>query len=201
LKAMNCDRARTEIFGPAEPALAARRHVEACELCQVWLDDARLIQALRAEPIPEPSAGFVDRALQRASQPRPARFAHPALAAAAAVLLAVAAVVAVVMPGERVTEVRPVVESPILAPRIVNVVIDAKDDRPGTLLRIELTEDLELEGFANQQSMEWRTDLTRGRNLLALPVRSKAGRGGDIHVALRYADRPGTELRIAVNPG
>lgn len=147
-----------------------------------------------ALPVPEPSAGFIDRAL-RAAQSRRVPHAPPAgLAAAAAVLLTTAvALLAALTDTPRAGSVPEI--------RVVNVIIEARVARTDALVTIELAEGLELEGFAEQRRIEWRTDLLQGRNLLALPVRSRSGAHGDIRVALSYDGTQSTQLTIPVSAG
>jgi hypothetical protein len=86
-------------------------------------------------------------------------------------------------------------------PRIINVVISASDRREYATLTIRLADDLELDGYEGLSVISWQTDLEQGRNLLALPVRSKIGRGGEIWIALAYSGSVETELRIQVDAG
>ncbi len=197
---MNCNRLRAELTerGLGSVAERHRDHLDGCELCRLWLEDRRLIQAL-ATPVPEPSPGFEDRAIRRAVSASPRRLRQPAAAAAA--VLALAASLAAWLAGHGPD--RPGAADPVLAvaPRVINVVIDTKDHRQDALLTIELAEDLELEGYAGQHLIEWRADLAKGRHLLALPVRMKTGVGGEIRIALTHGGSTPTRVRIPVGAG
>jgi hypothetical protein len=205
---MNCNDIRTEIAARGlDAGLHLTEHVAACDLCRAWLDDHRLRLALEALPVPEPSPGFVDRVLQAATGSVEAtgsvqrtgagvRSAPPAgLAAAAAVLLTVAVALLATLGG------RGAPDGAEIHTQIVNVVIEARADRADALFTVELTEGLELDGFGEQRRVEWHGQLLRGRNLLALPVRGRAGTTGDIRVSLSYDGVAGTELRIPVGTG
>lgn len=190
---MNCIETRTNIVSSrnrADPI--ALEHVDECPLCQAWYADHRLATALRDLPIPEPSPGFIDRALRQAALGRAPRAPSAWLSAAAAVLLSAGVMLLAVVGTPKMDP---------LDTRIVNVIIEARDHRSNALVVVELTDDLELEGFTGERHIEWHTDLARGRNLLALPVRSRSGRGGDIRVALHYDDGQRTEVRIPVRAG
>jgi hypothetical protein len=190
---MNCNQIRADV---REKGLQADAgvidHLDRCPLCRAWYADHRLAMALQALPVPEPSPGFVDRALRNAALGRPQRAPSAWLSAAAAILLTVAVALLALVSTPRSAE---------LDTRIVNVVIEARDNRTNALVVIDLADDLELEGFAGERRIEWHTDLARGRNLLTLPVRSRSGRGGDIRVALHYDDGQRTEVRIPVRAG
>lgn len=112
---------------------------------------------------------------------------------AATLLIAVAGWIAwLALPGSGPSEVQP-------EPRVLHVVIDAKEHRQGALVTLDLSEEVELEGFGDQRHIEWRTDLAKGRNLLKLPVKVTPGRqSGEIKVALSYNGDGGAEMRIPV---
>jgi hypothetical protein len=216
---MNCNDIRTEIATrgvDARPLLA--EHVAGCDLCRAWLDDHRLRLALVALPVPEPSPGFVDRVLQAATGPAAsagvasagsveattptqgtwpgvASAPRPGLEDAAAVLVTVTVALLALVGGRGAPDMAE------MRTQIVNVVIEAGSDRADALLTVELTEGLELDGFGEQRRVEWHAELIRGRNLLALPVRGRAGTAGDIRVSLSYDGVPGTEIRIPVGTG
>jgi hypothetical protein len=190
---MNCIETRTDIVAGGDPTDAGIvEHLNGCPLCRAWHSDHRLATALRDLPVAEPSPGFIDLAFHRAARAHVRRAPSAWLSAAAAVLVTVA-VALLAFTGV------PPADAPDI--RIVNVVIEAREHRSNALVVIELADDLELEGFTGERHIEWHTDLARGRNLLALPVRSLSGRGGDIRVALRYDDGQRTEVRIPVRAG
>ncbi|MFU8815640.1 MAG: hypothetical protein ACNA7W_09855 [Pseudomonadales bacterium] len=163
--------------------------------------------ALAAEPVPEPSDGFVDRVLASAVAAQPRRrwrarwVAAAGVAMAASVALAVTAILTVTMGLRDAVPVETLQASHHGEPRIINVVISATDRRQDATLTIRLAEDLELDGYAGLNLIQWQTDLEQGRNLLALPVRSKTGSGGEIWIALAYNGAAEKEMRIVVDAG
>lgn len=201
---MTCNRIRAELalLGYSDsPGPAQRAHLARCELCRRWHEDWKLGTALAAQPVPAPSAGFADRALARAARQGDGRHTvarRGSLAAAAAVLLMVTGIIA--LSGGPVSGPdAPPGTAPVS--RLVNVVIDAKDDRSDARVTVEITGNLELEGYGGQRLIEWQTDLRKGRNLLALPVRVKEGASGDLRVALSYHGGTRKEMHIPVRSG
>ena len=205
---MNCDQHRIRIqargYRHDRVDAAEQQHLDECELCRNWYRDAVLKAILERQPVPKPTAGFVERALREATgvANTAARTRRQAVARslAAALLLTIGGFL-VAMLAVREGESANDSGTRLAGHRIVNVIIDAKGPREDATLTIQLAEDLELEGFADQHLIEWQTDLAKGRNLLALPVRSKTGAGGDIRVALSYDGELRKEMRIPLSAG
>jgi predicted anti-sigma-YlaC factor YlaD len=205
---MNCNDIRSSVTAQGFQAdrldAASREHLADCDLCRAWYRDEVLRLALTSLRVPSPNAGFEDRAIERAvaahgGARRPARH----WAAAAALALVVSAVVTVAT-GVRDTSA-PMQEEVVAAPQptyqMINVVIDSSTRRDDATLTIRLAEDLELEGYAGLHTIEWQTDIEQGRNLLALPVRTKTSGGGEIWIALSYGGANEAEMRIQVDAG
>jgi hypothetical protein len=204
---MNCNQIRTAVstqgFRVDRLNATTQEHLERCELCSAWQRDETLRLALAGLRVPEPSAGFADRVLERAVTQRVAAPARRGWAAAAAVAIAVSGILTVGL-GLRELPTAQMPDTVVAAPashRVINVVINAASRRDDATVTIRLAEDLELEGYAGLHTIEWQTDLEQGRNLLALPVRSKTGAGGDIWVAFSYGGSKEKSMRIQVDAG
>jgi hypothetical protein len=202
---MNCNHHRDTIraLGYRDDQLDAtsREHLDACELCRAWYREDLLQAALAAQPVPDPSAGFVDRVLANAVSAAPAQHRPTRRNWAAAAVFAVAVTGTFITFGLRESPLEEMSQVAQREARVVNVVIDASDRREDATLTIRLAEDLELEGYAGLHVIEFQTDLERGRNLLALPVRSKTGAGGEIWIALSHDGGNEKTMRIHVNAG
>ena len=59
-------------------------------------------------------------------------------------------------------------------------------EQDGATVTIELADNLELTGFPNERRIEWQTDLSQGKNLLALPLTLTSATESHFHVALSY---------------
>lgn len=78
----------------------------------------------------------------------------------------------------------------------IRIVIYSKEDRDKAELSIELAEDLELEGYAGKQRLAWNTKLSKGKNVLTIPVLVR-NKGGEVRVTSHFGDAS-HEVKIQV---
>ena len=156
-------------------------HLQDCAACR---EDFRctldMIDMLKDIPVAPASAGFVDRALSNATRSRPATAGSrikPLAAGIAASLFALALTFTlvkeslppradIVLIGGEVKTIRVAIES-----------ARAIDDIEMT---IDVSDNLEIEGYADQRVISWTTRLAPGVNLIRLPVSAIAGGDGEI---------------------
>jgi hypothetical protein len=158
----------------------------------------KLRAALRDMPVPEPRAGFVDRVLARAVAAAPARAPHGFRAglrrhatwwaAAAGALAATLAFVALLwvksgMPGE------PTLVLALHESREVPLVINSERELDGATIRIVVSGSVALDGYGEQNEVEWQTTLTPGANLLSLPVVARETGDGRIVAEIEHQGR------------
>ena len=155
-------------------------------------------------PVPEPRAGFVDRAIANAtagaSAPAPRGF-RAALrrratwwAAAAGAFAATIAFVALIWiksgtPGE------PSLVLTLHESREVPLVIESERELDGATIRIHVSGSVALDGYGQQDEVEWQTTLTRGANLLSLPVIAREPGEGRIVAEIEHQ---GKTRRVSV---
>lgn len=165
-------------------------------------DDRRIIEALQRLPVPEPRPGFVDRALTKATQRSTRPSVWPAFlnhaetwaGVAAGALLAVGVCFAVWRAPD-VSEPPPI-RLAVNEVRQIEVLIDAERDLPDANIRVAAAGGIELEGFDNQQQVNWHATLHRGRNLLSLPVVARDAGDG---VLLAVIEHAGKRRSVTVN--
>jgi hypothetical protein len=163
--------------------------------------DENLRLALRGMPVPEPRPGFEDRVLANAVRGRaPARRFGPALrrhatwwAAGAGALAATLAWVVLIWvksgaPGE------PTLVLSLNESREVPLVIDSERELDDATIRIYVTGSVALNGYP-QQEVEWQATLTRGANLLSLPVIARETGDGRIVAEIEHQ---GKTRRVSV---
>ena len=197
---MKCERAIDVLLNEHATAEAAEidfatEHLRQCEDCQSALTALEMLEDTRTLPIPGPSGGAFERAMQRATHvshavgSAPGRFALGMVAGAA---LAAAASVAVFIllpqtPG-------PVVEAPpqiVLArdeARPVSISLDSAQALEDAEIHLSLTGQVGLQGFEGQNELRWRTNLDAGANQLTLPLVSLGAGGGQVLVEVRHAN-------------
>jgi len=180
----------------ASAARALEEHAAACTACGPVLVRARRIEAaLRAQPVPEPSAEFFATALRRAREaPRaaPGRRRVHALAGLGGALAA--GLVAVVVMGLwRDAAVTPAGELSIVSMtvserRTVNLVFAAEMALDEVSLTLELPPGVEIQGYSGRRELGMRTRLAAGNNVLALPLIAVGAGGGPLVAHLTHGD-------------
>lgn len=173
-------------------------------------DFQSLRQALRRMPSPEPRAGFVERALDRAvaqSQDQQTGSVPGGLRnfatrwetwAGAALGGAVAAALTFML--LRTVDTTAVSPQPQLAltlheARNVDVLIDSERELKGATIRIAASGSIALDGFEDERQADWQADLERGSNLLSLPVVARAAGKGRLVAIVEFEGRT---QRVAV---
>lgn len=205
---MQCNEARQRLEnpGPTQNALAAdselEQHLQGCEHCRDYARELQVVALLAELPIREPLPGMEARVMQHAlgrfrSTPGGVH-ARWALATAASVILAVVVTLQFYPAGggQVPAAVPAAATSGALQPAAVRVVpgqthnVDirlssarALDD---VLIKVELDDNLALEGYRNVHNLEWRASLKRGINRLSLPVRLLQDRSGKITVTVEH---------------
>lgn len=166
------------------------------------VDEQQLVLALRGLPAPEPRPGFVDRAIGNAvsSRGRTSIFAHilsswetwvgAVVGAAAATLLTLG-----LLRSPMLSAGQPVALS-INEVRNIDVVIDSERELSDAKIRVALIGGLELDGFENEQQLDWTADLRRGPNVLTLPVLARASGNG---VLIAMIEHGGEQRSVTVN--
>ena len=152
-------------------------HLNSCDLCRQALADMQVKHQLAQLQAPELDQPTQQRLLRRAAAGRP-RIAMPAVAMAAVLLLSVA-----------ITSLYTGKESPGPDAAVtqawrteIRLVVHSDVDVSDAELSITLAENLELDGFPDQQQLAWRTSLKKGKNLLVLPLRGIHGIGSNFEL-------------------
>jgi hypothetical protein len=172
-------------------------------------DFQTLRQALRRMPTPEPRAGFVERALVRATaQQRTEQASLPARLrrflsrwetwAGAALGAAAAAAMTLILlrPVDTTESSRPQLALTLHETRNIDVLIDSERELKGATIRIAATGSIALDGFDDEQHIDWQADLERGSNLLSLPVVARAAGRGRLVAVIEH---DGRTRRVAID--
>ena len=172
-------------------------------------DDFQTLRlALRRMPTPEARVGFVERALARAAVPqRVAQASLPARlrrfmsrwetwAGAALGAAATAAVTFMLLrPVDSTVGPQPRLALTLHETRNVDVLIDSERELKGATIRIAATGSIALDGFDDEQHVDWQADLERGSNLLSLPVVARTAGKGQLIAVIEH---DGRTRRVAV---
>jgi len=79
--------------------------------------------------------------------------------------------------------------------RNVDVLIDSERELKGATIRIAATGSIALDGFDDEQHVDWQADLERGSNLLSLPVVARTAGKGQLIAVIEH---DGRTRRVAV---
>ena len=194
---MNCPDIRQRIRDavqqdrPMDHDEAVFQHLRHCELCRSAYNDAMLVRALREMPVPEPPDDFAARAIRRAvSKNRTQRIRSFIGMSAAALLIIVAGGVFLHGYPDFFKHPDPLSDNGIVASsgieQTVRVMIEAMESRQNATLAIDLGDNIALKNFPGYRQLTWQTDLTRGRNLLELPLVLQENADGYVNIRYRY---------------
>lgn len=149
----------------------AEQHLAGCGDCRQQLAQIQTLRhALRGLPVPPPSADFTQRVLQATYRPRRRQQALlGGLITAMAASLVIWVSVTVMQPTRSPTGINDIVMA-VSETREVKLVFNAPEHFPKVTLRLELSGNIELTGYAGQRDLEWQTALKKGSNTLVLPI-------------------------------
>jgi hypothetical protein len=158
----------------------------------------KLREGLRAMPVPPPRADFIDRALSNATTTQPgqettglrAALRRPSTwwAAGVGALAATLACVAVFLARPEVKR-GPLLSLALHESREVPFVIDSERDLADATIRLYVTGSVALDGYEGQHEIEWQVSLTKGSNLLSLPVLAREPGEGLVVAEIEHEGR------------
>ena len=173
-------------------------HFELCNECAEKLQQEQQFRLLlknlnKDAPVPASSAGFVDRALRTAALQN--NTVHHAshrqgfIKGFGSALVAGLAlwVVAVLLPplNKDSSPDLPAVGGNVLTVSLqestdIKLAFHSLKEVQNATIRISLSDNIELEGYQNQQTLEWKTNLVAGDNVLILPIKALKPHQGKI---------------------
>jgi len=176
---MKCDDVQSLLIdgcgaGNAAARREAMEHLVECESCRDAQLAAGMLRAERGRPIPPPPPGALERAIAAA-------------AAAIAWALLVPGYTPTIPELEAATT--PQVTLALYEPHDVNIAVDTPSPLADAEIRVVLTGAIELDGFANQRELRWRTNLDAGANQLTLPIIATGTGGGQLLVEVHHGQK------------
>ena len=164
-------------------------HQQSCHRCNESYQSAMKIRTLLADmPVPPPSEGFFERALNVATQESEPEKGKSEISKAVYGAVAAGLAVWFIAAGEIFTkpvDTQDYAESfyKVMVNNEVNtikVAIDSEHELDEVQISIELTDNLELAGFANRTAINWNARLKKGINVIKLPISGLASGDGEI---------------------
>lgn len=204
---MNCTQARAlleaRLDGEAAGSAELDAHLAECARCRALAEESdQLRRSLAALPVKGPRPGFADRVLAEATAGR-RRSRHrvwPWSAVAASLVAGLALGVLLggqYWPGNGVPQnaVQLVAGS---GAQPVKLVFDAPRALSGVELTLQVEGQLEIDGYAGERTLSWRTNLDAGKNLLTLPMLPTGTGEGEVIARLRHDGMERT-YRVRIN--
>jgi hypothetical protein len=222
----NCIDAYMDGELPQDARAALDLHVSGCAACgALRAHELRLQRALKAQPVVEPGADALERALSIAAHTGARRTGvrrNVGIGAALAAGLAVVAVIGSLRQPAPVTSAPaqlasvpapvPAATPAAVAPesrvtltrtqtRTIQLVFGTRAELNDARLILSLPPGVELAGRSGQREVRWRTSLQRGNNVLPLELVVREGTGGEIVARLEHGSRHKTfRVRVTVDP-
>lgn len=179
---------------------ALETHLEQCASCQArFAQDRALRQRMQSQLVGRAKDGFADRVLARTVEHHESKARHNWSFIGGAVAASV--VIALTSFLLRFAAPQPEQAQQTLALNQVTRValaLDSREELKGATITLRLPDNVELKGFPGQHMISWKTDIDRGTNLLALPVKGIAAKNGLLVARLEYGNKS-KEYKVKLN--
>lgn len=211
---MNCKSLTEQLYDYLEGELDDARtgqfdqHLGECASCRQIVDSERSVQKRLADygdvTTPRPDPAFYDRAIARAvhagSRQQRNRWVLTGFGGAVAALFMVWIVSGVFFTAADMDEPAiPSVTMALESPQTFNLVFASSTPLIGASMTVKLPEGIEVDGFAGQREITWRTSLKEGKNILPLTLIATSPVGGELLATLRHEnDDKVFRLRVTV---
>lgn len=206
---MNCSDIRQKLAQPVSSGGEAKldpllkEHMQGCELCRHYYSDLQLNRLLQHIDVEGPTPEFFEQSINKAValSHRTAGRQRVISSMAAAVLVFALAIGFFTLrnDGTDVTEtVQHEVQMPVNQRRDISIIIDSDRPRPETTIKVSLAENLRLQGYGDTTELSWDAALSKGENVIQLPLILQGEDGGYVEVSYQAGSDRGA-VRIAVN--
>lgn len=168
-------------------------HIEQCPSCHELYEEQQLKLAMLDIDEGDISPDLADKLIHKAISSHKTKHKTAWLAVAASVFVFVL-LSQIQYFSPQTTESIPL----IVNHQNVKIVIDSADVRTEAHLSLNLSKNLALRGFPDQQILEWKTPLKKGKNLLTLPLIIQDQLPGQLNLTYSYGDI-NKEIRVDIN--
>lgn len=202
---MNCEHAVDLLTGAVDDATAADRrqaqaHAASCPDCRDAVISVHALRISALAPVPQPRPDAFARAMSRAvgpaAEPRETRrrpfWVGMGVGAALAASLAVVVVTVLLLPGagtENPASGSPAMQLALNQPENVSISLTTAAALADAEIHVTLSGSVDLDGFAGQRELSWRTNLDAGVNQLTLPIIATGAAGGQVLVEVVHGGK------------
>lgn len=200
---MNCKQTQTAIDSyidgdlPAKDSLAVELHIKQCAGCRQSLDDAKEIKRMLSSlPVDPPSDNFDEKVFKHVRQQYANKTASTkgsnnfitgfATAIAASLVIWIANIV-FISPDN--TDKAPVITVAMNKVETIRLMLGSETDVKQVTLSLGLPDNIRLKGYESKDKLVWKTSLSKGDNVLSLPVKAIARGQGNLIAQVRYGNK------------
>ena len=175
-------------LSPSDYERVTAHHQSCADCSQKYQQALSVISILQNFDVTPSTPDFADRVIAQAfaGQQNTKRIPRrvPAAIAASFVLIALISVIlnlkfptqndVVVLNGDEIT--------------VIKVAIDSAQAIDGVSMSIDLSDNLQISGYENLKELSWKANLSKGTNVIALPISALARGDGEITAQVRVND-------------
>lgn len=202
---MNCDKCNEALDQYLDDELGEAEvrelllHVDSCDECSAGLARKKALrQTLKAMRYAPPEKGFYDRMLEetvKTTQKNEAMFWGSA-GLGAAMAASVIAWLVLVLPADQMQDIEALqlagVSISLNVEKTVRVSFESVSELEDATLIVQVPPGVEISGYDSKTEIKWTTDVSRGVNILALPIVVRSGMGGTILARLEHSGKSKT---------
>lgn len=200
---MKCQQVKLHIEQFLDGELAVLRrdavidHVKNCVSCRAALENEKMLrQQLKNLPAKKINPTFMKKAMKRAHNSHKSVRHHfmPGFTAAVTASLAIwflttttVMQTAIVTPSEN--ENFPLIAMTVHETRTVNMMLNSPDDFNAVNFSLSLPDGFEISGYPGKKKLDWKVDIKKGSNTLALPLVALATGEGELVASIAYVNK------------
>jgi hypothetical protein len=182
----------------AEERLAVESHTQGCESCRESLAEVSAMrEALRVLPVVEASPDFEERVfaeVRKQHAPASSNRFMTGFATAMVASFALWFASTIFLPSVDEAQLQ-MIDVASNEASTVRLMFESAEDIESVTLSLVLPDNVQIKGYEGRRKLTWQTSLTKGENILALPIIAIGNGQGELVAILNYGDKS-KQLRI-----
>ena len=181
-----------------EDRLAVESHTQSCESCRESLAEVRAMRAALSDlPMVEASPDFEERMfaeVQKQHAPASSNRFATGFATAMVASFALWFASTIILPSIDEPQLQ-MIDVASNEASTVRLMFESAEDIESVTLSLVLPDNVQIKGYEGRRELSWQTSLTKGENILALPMIAIGNGKGELVATLNYGDKS-KQLRI-----